>query len=314
MKISRRLFLESVGMGAAGEMAASLWGGMPGAQAVRRHAAAAWTPPPVISNPNILFIIVDQLRYPQWLSGRQLTVYQEQLIPNITQLIANRSYAFDQYYTAATVCSAARATLLSGLYAPQSGCYTETNEQYLLLPVYWTWGDAIASLNPAYANNVWWFGKWHLSRCTGSTPLVPYGFQTRTYPGGAIGNPDPEGVSNEGTNGGPFEGKTLARDSEIAGDFIGWITGQAPTIAPTTPWCATVSLINPHDIANAPKFNTTYFPKPAFPPPGSPPSLMNAIPSPWNWENLSDLPQKPPLQLAFQENKAQNHGTVIYPD
>jgi len=311
MKLSRRSFLEQLGAG-AGAAALSQFGGRAAAQGGARPDTA-WSPPQKLTNPNILFVMVDQMRYPQWLGAQQQSVFQQQIIPNIWNQIGSRSYAFDQYYTCATVCSSARGTLLSGLYAPQSGTYTQTRQKNLLLTAFPTWGWGVQTLNTAYKNNVWWFGKWHLSTCTTTTPLQGYGFQTGNYPGGPLKEPDPQGVFNEGTNGGPYQGHILASDAEIAGDFINWISGQSGYTAPTDPWCAAVSLINPHDIANAPRLPTTYFPRPAFPPPSNAPALYKKIPATWNYEDLTTVTNKPPLQYAFQANKAQHFGSISYP-
>ena len=277
-QMSRRGFLEACAAGGA-----SL------SQILNRRAAAfdavPWSPPPALTNPpNILLIVVDQMRWPQWLNSAQEQTLQS-VLPNILGKLRNRSYAFEQYYTAATACSSARSTLLTGLYAPQTAVYAESSSSTapdILNPAFPTWAEAVQALNAAYRNNLWWFGKWHLSRCADSSPLQPYGFNTRTYPGGAAMNPSPDGHPNEGVNGGPYNGKVYASDAEIAGDFIGWLEGQAPTpTKPASPWCATVSLINPHDIASAPSFSTTYFPKDKFPPPSGAPAIYTAAPSPW---------------------------------
>ena len=239
--------------------------------------AVPWSPPPALTNPpNILLIVVDQMRWPQWLNSAQDQTLQS-VLPNILGKLRNRSYVFQQYYTAATTCVASRGTLLTGLYAPQTAVYAESSSSTapdILNPAFPTWAEAVQALNAAYRNNLWWFGKWHVSLCADSTPLQPYGFNTRTYPGGAAGNPSPDGYPNEGVNGGPYDGKVYASDAEIAGDFIGWLQGEAPTpTKPASPWCATVSLINPHDITNAPLFSTEYFPRDQFPPPSGAPAV-----------------------------------------
>jgi hypothetical protein len=179
----------------------------------------------------------------------------------------------------------------------------------------------LAALNPAYQNNVWWFGKWHLAPCLNATPLQPYGFNTRTYPGGAANNPSPDGFPNEGTAGSTFGEKVYASDAMIAGDFIGWLQGQTPSAgAPSSPWCATVSLINPHDICDAPAWLQSspfpppggcagvYFPPPSLGPPAGPPALYTSLPSPWNYENLKQVLNKPAVQYRFQTSTIQNHG------
>ena len=297
--LNRRQFLQRMG-------AAALLGA---AGVSRASADSGWTPPPVLKNPNILVIMVDQMRPPMWMNASQQAMLS-QTLPNIVGRLQNNSYNFGQFFVAATVCTASRAALMTGLYAPQTGVYVniETSTIPNLLPAYPTWGQAVAALNPAYQGNLWWFGKWHLSNNRNSTPLQPYGFNTRTYPGGPSHNPSPDGGANEGTDGGLFNQATWANDAMIAGDFIGWLQGQAPTTGlPPSPWCATVSFVNPHDVSFAPAwFQNNPFPPAVppvqqyFPPPtGGPPSFYSAWPSPWNNEDIANVPNKPTLQTQF---------------
>ncbi|MFN7992052.1 MAG: sulfatase-like hydrolase/transferase [Bryobacteraceae bacterium] len=327
--VTRRVFLERLGACAAGAAA--------GSQLLTEQATAqsgqAWAAPQVLSNPNILIILVDQMRMPLWLTSSQLTTLDQVFLPNILGKIRDHSYAFQQYYTAANNCVPSRATLLTGLYAPQTALYltsTATSSPPPLNTAFPTWGTAVQKLNTAYANNAWWFGKWHLSSQWSVEPLLPYGFKTGNYPGGPAANPSPNGLANEGTNGGvnevagPSQGLVFASDAEIAADFSEWVTTSTAT---GQPWCATVSFINPHDIAFAPgALVDGYVPpspgKPAFPlatdPPAFPPSflpsgtapLLSNTPSPWNWENLSQVPGKPPIQLAYQKAKNKADGVV----
>lgn len=284
-----------------------------------KENASAWTPPPALVNPNILIIMVDQMRLPAWLSASQSSALDQTVLPNIFGRIRNNSYNFEHYFANATNCSPSRAGLVTGLYSPQTALYitTDTSSQAVatpdLNPAFPTWAQAMCVLNPAYGGNVWWFGKWHLSDSAGTsaTPLLPYGFNTRTYPGGLAPpyNPSPNGAPNEGTNGGPDLGTVFASDALIAGDFIGWLQGLPPTSGqPLSPWCATVSLINPHDIAAAPgwlrsspfpptnvRVPPVYFPPPA----GTPPPFYTRVPSPWNFENLKLVTNKPSFQYSF---------------
>ncbi len=316
LSLSRRGFLGSLGTGA-------LWG------ATRGHATAGFMPAPVLKNPNILIVMVDQMRVPVWLSRAQTNALPISILPNILGRIQAHSYQFGQHYCSATNCSSARSALLTGLYVPQTAMYITADNlgadcalvPPALNPAFPTWGEAVARLNPAYRGNVWWFGKWHLSTHLNAAPLQPYGFRTRTYPGGpAPYNPSPNGYPNEGSDGGDFEGTTLASDAQIAADFIGWLQGAAPTSGqPATPWCATVSLINPHDIAQAPAwlakgpFPPAGVPVPCsyFPPPaGNPPALYGNIPSPWNYEDLQTVTTKPSLQYSFQASLNKSAGPV----
>jgi arylsulfatase A-like enzyme len=314
--VNRREFLQRIGAGALAGAA-----GLHTRQA-RAQSGPGWTPPAALKNPNILVIMVDQMRAPTWLPPAPFSLQSE--LPNIMGRIQNNSYNFGEFFVAATVCTASRSALLTGLYAPQTAVYAnlESTSVPNLLPAFPTWGEALAVLNPAYQGNVWWFGKWHLSDQLNATPLLPYGFNTRTYPGGPKPyNPSPDGQPNEGCDGGQFGGgATWASDAMIAGDFIGWLEGQAPTNGlPDSPWCATVSLVNPHDITFAPAWlQTTPFPptgvpmQPVYfpPPPGPAPALYTNQPSPWNFENLADVPNKPSLQVQFLNWSNQQNGTV----
>lgn len=299
---SRRAFLERLGALAAAGLPSVL-----GAGVSAQPNTPGWMAPPVLTNPNILLIMVDQMRYVRGLTPEQASTLQTVYMPNVMGKLRNNSYAFQNYFTAGAACTVARATLLTGLYAPQTCVYS--NGGPALNAAYPTWGSGIRTLNPAY-QNVWWFGKWHLSNSNNANPLLPYGFETGLYPGGLLTNPitgmpyyasSPNGTVNEGLNGGicapglPTQGTTFASDSMIAGDFINWIGGQGGYTAPGTPWCAAVSFINPHDIADAPGAFTNpgglgqaaWFPSdfPAGPPPpGLPPPLCTHGPA--NYENV----------------------------
>jgi len=303
-RISRRGFLERLGAGALL--------GAAGLGRNRLHGAsgtASWTPPPVLKNPNILVIMVDQLRPPMWMDGFSQPLTQ--VLPNIVGRIQNCSYDFSEFYVAATVCIPSRSTLLTGLYTPQVAMYVTSltsspSPSPALKPAYPTWGQAMGALNAAYRGNIWWFGKWHVSTCNSMSPLQAYGFQTSKYPGGSSApyNPSPNGTANEGTDGGQFGNLVWANDSMIAGDFKGWLGAQPSN---GQPWCATVSFVNPHDITYAPAWFTSpvppngvpplsiYFPAPA----GGPPSFYSSLPSTWNYENLAQTANKPSLQLAY---------------
>jgi arylsulfatase A-like enzyme len=304
--VSRRIFLERL---AAGALLGAAGASTPPAQA--QSTSGGWTPPPVLKSPNILVIMVDQMRPPMWMNASQQAALSQTVLPNIMGRIQNNAYSFDQFFVSATVCTASRTCLLTGLYAPQTAMYLNTipgSPMPFLNPAFPTWGQAVAALNPAYQGNLWWFGKWHLSQYLNATPLAPYGFRTRTYPGGpAPYNYAPDGFINEGTDGGRYKSWVFANDSMVAGDFIGWLDGVAPTTGqPAAPWCATVSLINPHDICFAPAWlQTSPFPPtnvPAqslyYPPPkGTPPSFYTSTPSPWNYEDIQQVPNKPSDQV-----------------
>src|SRR5215469_11103053 len=120
--LSRRVFLERMSAGTVG-------GALSGVLARRARASGgsshsmAWKKPPIQTSPNILIIMVDQMRWPAWLSSTQMTTLSQTYLPNIMGRLYNNSYIFQQYYAAATMCVPSRSTLLTGLYAPQTAVY-----------------------------------------------------------------------------------------------------------------------------------------------------------------------------------------------
>ena len=93
---------------------------------LRRRRTSDETLAPNYVQPNILLIMVDQMRYPAWFpGGNPSTLYAT--FPNITGLRA-QSFEFLNYYPAATNCTPSRATLLTGLYCQQQYMFEGANQ------------------------------------------------------------------------------------------------------------------------------------------------------------------------------------------
>src|SRR5579862_6800394 len=217
MMMDRRVFLRS---GAA-------WLAGPGvlAAAGRKgfRSAAAFGRGRV--RPNILVILVDQWRFPRWYAPSSGA---GGLPPNVAAL-RRGGVLFGSHYTAANDCSPARSTLLTGLYALQTGCLI--TGQSTLSPGFQTWGTMLRQ----HGYRTFWYGKWHLTRdddrwteATGARALESYGFSGGTFP-------SPDGSPGQGTMADPLLVKQFAR----------WYASEGAD----APWCTTVSLVNPHDIA-----------------------------------------------------------------
>jgi len=232
--------------------------------------------------PNILVVMVDQLRTPQWF---QSAASAAGLMPNLARL-RNGGVSFDNHFTAANDCTPARAALLTGLYSLQTGCLITGGST--LDPGFATWGTLLRE----HGYQTQWFGKWHLTRhdnhwraSRDAHALERYGFSGGTFP-----SPD----------GGPGQGWRV--DPIIASQFKTWYAA-APA---TTPWCTTVSFVNPHDIAwwyrwsdQAPTEKTA-------------PQLATALPA--NFETPAQLVarRKPRLQLSLQQTAARGFGSVPF--
>jgi arylsulfatase A-like enzyme len=277
--------------------------------------------PNIVTNPNILMIMVDQLRLPQlWLNKGQQSSF-DSLAPNITFLRQN-SHQFTNFFVAAQDCTPSRATLLTGLYAPQTGMFATqsiaatTNPEPDLNTGFPTFGNALQGIAGYTPNNILWFGKWGLSNYNfgaGFTDKMHlYGFNT-----GRVGeilypstNGSPNGSGNEGNNGylgSPDTAPALGCDAAIYSDLnSNW------SVTAGSPWFTCVSFVNPHDITYYPGF---FYPvenssegtqgDPHNPNnslditdfvPGSntslSPALFTTVPSGWNFEKTSVLKAK----------------------
>lgn len=252
--IDRRTVLKGTAA-AAGVAAAGIGGYQFLSRAGREHSAG---------RPNILVIIVDQMRSPQWFpDAKQLG----ELLPNLDRL-RQRSVSFESHYSASNMCTPSRGVLTTGLYSHQTGClYTgEGPTESTLAPRFPTWGTMLRD----QGYQTWWWGKWHLGHIADTNPdgLDAHGFSGGTYPS---------------PNGGPNQG--LKVDRSIADQFDGWFADHAGS----GPWCTTVSLVNPHDICWWPR----------NPLPDDVPHVFSGTPV--NFENADDLRRrgKPQLQIDY---------------
>ncbi len=173
--------------------------------------------------PNILVILVDEMRNPAWIP----TSLQSTVLKNLYPFF-QKSVNFQNHFTAAIQCSPARGSLVTGLYAQQHGLMATLDVPPLspiLDPAFPTYGRALQGLN----YDTYWYGKWHLSG-SNVTSLEQYGFGGGTFP-------DPVGTAAQG----------YTADPQIAQQFTQWLESRS-SASTENPWCTTVSFVNPHDI------------------------------------------------------------------
>jgi arylsulfatase A-like enzyme len=224
--------------------------------------------------PNILVIVVDQLRTPVWMPA---AASPAAVMPNLAALRAG-AVSFERHYTASNDCTPSRGALLTGLYSHQTGCLITGNSR--LDPGFPTWGTLLRELD----YSTWWWGKWHLNPNPNAT-LEPYGFSGGTYP-------SPNGSPGQGT----------AVDPSIAAQFSEWLRLEGGG----GPWCATVSFVNPHDIAWWYRF-TEQIPAESFPP-----ELATALPGNFETPEALEAQRKPQLQRSLQATAARSFGAVPF--
>ncbi|HTA14088.1 MAG TPA: sulfatase-like hydrolase/transferase [Solirubrobacteraceae bacterium] len=232
--------------------------------------------------PNILMVMVDQLRTPQWFSASPAAAA---LMPNLARL-RNGGVSFANHYTAANDCTPARAALLTGLHTHQTGCMITGGSS--LDPGFPTWGTMLRE----QGYRTYWYGKWHLTHgdnlwdtYENAGALEPYGFAGGTFP-------SPDGAPGQGWR----------VDPHIVSQFEKWFA-HAPK---RDPWCTTVSFVNPHDIA------WWYHWSERFAAEAEPPSVVGELPP--NFETPEEMAArgKPQLQRSLQDTAQASFGTVPY--
>jgi len=285
--VDRRTFLKG-GLAAGGVLAGGL--------AIRAVADTGDHPPPAppprpaaraaegtpSRRPNILVIMVDQLRFPQWFSTAPAGLA---LPPNL-QRLRRGAVSFSRHYTASNDCTPSRSALLTGLYTHQTGCMITGGST--LDPGFPTWGTMLRE----HGYHTRWYGKWHLThhdnkwtQATGEAALERYGFAGGTYP-------SPDGAPGQGWH----------VDPRIAGQFAEWFAREGGA----EPWCTTVSFVNPHDIA------WWYAWSDRVPSETSAPRVVQRLPPNFETPELLLERRKPRLQRSFQDTAAASFGRVPF--
>lgn len=188
-----------------------------------------------VTKPNIIFITVDQLRFPMHLPKDTPTVdsFVAKYTPNLFNFLWKDGVKFSNYYTAASDCTASRATIHTGLY-----CY----QTYSMLTLISEPPDGLPqpSLDPAFPTigrlmreqaqykATPYFGKWHLSYQV--SDLEKYGYTSYTP------NQDYWGYAGQG----------MATDDTPAWEAAHWINNHV-VHSNADPFFLTLNFVNPHD-------------------------------------------------------------------
>ncbi|MFE3291866.1 sulfatase-like hydrolase/transferase [Rhodococcus sp. NPDC059234] len=266
--------------------------------------------------PNIVFIVVDEMRFPQVFPAGVSTPdgFLRRFMPNLHSLWAP-GVKFGQHFTAGVACSPGRACFATGLYPMQTWLLqTRTGTRSAPVP-----SPALGRGFPTYGKilrqagyETPYVGKWHLSPSpdqdagVGEGYLEAYGFQGLTMP-------DIVGDNGDGIN---FDGA-------IAQQGAAWLANRRPD---QSPFCLTVSFVNPHDkqffwAGTEPERYTSVYQN--HQPPLTPartwspvagiesdPPRVGYAPVPPNWEPASALKAKPTTQTFAREFQALVWGGV----
>src|SRR4051812_33237579 len=74
-------------------------------------------------SPNILFVLVDELRFPTVFPAgvRDADQFFAKFMPNLHKRLWTQGVKFGKHFTAASACTPARGVLISGLYRSRAG-------------------------------------------------------------------------------------------------------------------------------------------------------------------------------------------------
>ena len=276
-----------------------------------------------INKPNIIFITVDQMRFPMHFPAGtgvdRPDKFIETYMPNLWTNIWEKGVKFHNHYTAASDCTAGRATIYTGLYAYQTYSmltlitYPPNEPQQPQLHKDF---PTIGKLMMQAGYDTPYFGKWHLSYDPRN--LNDYGFQSHV--------PEQDYVG--------YAGQGMEDDAtKIATAAAAWVTNRfnSPN---QTPYFCPVNFINPHDQQwfwggmQANYYNYIYdtlneqkpqtydanIPIEDYPPPD--PYTLPIGQAISNWQSQSDLnaTNKPSTQTLIKEVFQYNMGGIFEAD
>jgi uncharacterized sulfatase len=275
--------------------------------------------------PNILFILVDELRYPTVFPRGIKTPgeFLKKYMPNVHKLW-KKGVKFGNYHTAANACTPSRGVLITGLYSHQNWMLNTIlstpyppappPRQPVLNHNFPTYGKLLR----AAGYQTPYVGKWHVSvPSAASDALDNYGFDYyKSYY-------DPTGDNFQGTYG--DENRGYHSDAFSASNAIEWLQNNGTS---SKPWCLTLGLVNPHDREFFPagtEFKTTadLYADPNANPGNLPPASAYSGPSyegpvvPWDENELKSPPPQhfptvPPNLEDTNSLKNKNLKTQIF--
>ena len=222
--------------------------------------------------PNILFILVDEQRYPTVYESDALREFRKTHMP-VQEALMQRGMNFDRHYIASVACVPSRTSLYTGHYPSLHGVANtdgaakaaEDPDMHWLLPgSVPTFGHYLR----AAGYRTYWKGKWHAHeadlRVPGTSQVVtsydadgftdpkkentyleadvldPYGFS------GWVG-PEPHGSDPLRSGSSAAQGKQ-GRDPAISQQVVSLIDNLSKS-GDDDPWFIMASFTNPHDIA-----------------------------------------------------------------
>lgn len=270
------------------------------------------------NKPNILFLMVDELRYPQH-ENEEIKEWRNKNL-KAEKYMKTNGITFENHYTATTACSPSRTSLFTGQYptlhgvSNTEGIAKSSSEQNM----FWLHENTVPTMGNYFREadyNTIYKGKWHISNSDLRTPIsnsnnatIP-SYNRKGIPENAKfmeninkldnfgfdGYIGPEPVTaNPLKSGGSSTNEINGRDIIYTHEIIEVLDNLDKECNNDKPWLAICSLVMPHDIAlygeitkNFPIYDFSINPSVPYIPP-SPTSNM-------------DLSTNPDVQQYYKE-------------
>lgn len=268
--------------------------------------------------PNILFLIVDEQRYPPCYETEAIKEWRKENL--ITQeILREKGLSFLNHYIGSTACSPSRTTLFTGQYPSLHGVTQTTGAAKGAFDpnVFGLGANTVPTLGNYFRTagyQTFWKGKWHLSSegilipgthnalpsydssgISDSSKVKLYGMANRLNAYGFddwIG-PEPHGADPRNSGSSAKVGLN-GRDEIYAEEVVELIQSLEQNPKSSQPWLIVSSLVNPHDITLygslsrlSPHYNFEIDP-----------SIPEIPPSPTSKE---DLRTKPKAQMSYRD-------------
>lgn len=255
----------------------------------------------MMEKPNILLLLVDEMRYPPPYESADIKLWREQNLVT-QQWLRNNGLEFHRHYIGSAACAPSRTTLFTGQYPSLHGV-TQTNgiaKQAADSDMFWLDRNTVPTMGDYFREagyRTFYKGKWHVSYediiIPGTHQGLPSYDPSTGYPdqnqdlyekadrleafgfSGWIG-PEPHG-RNPRDSGSSAGSGASGRDEFYAAETVALIQAleqQKLDRVDDPPWLIVTSLVNPHDItlygdltAQIPAFRFNVDPMPEVDPP-----------------------------------------------